>query len=218
MSAYETTVPDGIAKLTGEGPASLVQASQTQGDSTQAARLKRMRFDFVGDDAADRTAQTGMVQGSRGYQIDTRSEYIYDSSNWRLQLAHIEFTASQSTANATLTLCGTFTLDSTASTNTTFVTPISSGRVQLVDPGIYAVSTVTTLTAAATGRSFLDASFVQTAGDQQRMSIVVGEDRGSLGIPNVRSTVANQNLYFEHYQTTGGTRTVGTRLRITRVG
>ena len=86
-----------------------------------------------------------MVQGSRGYQVDTRSEYSYDASNWRLALSHAEFTASASTGNASLTLAGTFTLDATKSTNSTFVTPGTSGILILDDPGIYAISSVSTI-------------------------------------------------------------------------
>ncbi len=45
---------------------------------------KRERFDFTWANSSERTGQTGMIQGSRGYQEDTKAEYAYDGSTWRL--------------------------------------------------------------------------------------------------------------------------------------
>ncbi len=215
-----TTSPDAIYKADSSAPVSIIQESQTQGDSIQTALNKRQRYDYVWTDQADRNAQTGMVQGSRGYQVDVKGEYIYDNSAWRLALSHAEFTASVSAANATLVLAGTWTLDASQSTNAVFVTPGGNGILTITDPGIYAVSTVSTnaATVPMTGRGFLDLSFVSSAADIQRVSVPVGEDRGSLSSPNVRVTAANTDLYFQLYQTTGGTRTVSTRARVTRIG
>lgn len=80
----DATSPDSIVKWTLNDPVSLTQESQAQGDSIQAAFNKRQRYDFVWANDAARTAQTGMVEGSRGYQIDTRIEWVYLSSAWKV--------------------------------------------------------------------------------------------------------------------------------------
>lgn len=80
----ELTSPDNIVKWTNADSGSLIQASQTQGDSVQAALSKRERYEFVWANDAERTAQTGMAEGSRGYQIDSRTDYLYRTSSWRV--------------------------------------------------------------------------------------------------------------------------------------
>lgn len=222
----QLTSPDNIAKWTLQDPGSFVQASQTQGDSVQAALSKRERYDFVWGNDSERIDQTGMMQGSRGYQIDTKSEYIYDNSNWRLALSHAEFTAQKNIdPSGSPQLLGVFSIDAAFSTNSSFAIPGTDGIIVLVEPGIYAVSTVTymrntgdTAYAPATARTFLNLGFAPISADLQRVSIVVGEDRGSIASPNVRSTFANQNLYFEAFQNTGGVALLKTRARITRLG
>lgn len=212
----QSTSPDAIAMWDNGDPTSIVQESQTQGASIQAALSKRERFDFVWANSSERTGQTGMVQGSRGYQVDTKSEYIYDNSAWRLALSHAEFTASVSIPNASGSLCGVFTLDPTTTTNSTFVVPGTTGVLIVADPGIYAVSTHTSIAAAATGRSFVNLGV--GGPEAQRVSITVGEDIGSLAMPNVRTITTNVQLSFNIFQTTGATRNTTTRARITRMG
>jgi hypothetical protein len=51
--------------------------------SMQAALAIRSRYDFVWTNVGDRNAQTGMVDGSRGYQIDTGYDYKYNGTSWR---------------------------------------------------------------------------------------------------------------------------------------
>jgi hypothetical protein len=80
----QLTSPDNIAKWTLQDPGSFVQASQTQGDSVQAALANRQRYSYVWANDAARTSQTGMVEGSTGYQIDTQVDWVYRSSNWRI--------------------------------------------------------------------------------------------------------------------------------------
>lgn len=217
----QSTSPDNLALWTLQDGASLTGPSQALGNSVQNALNKRQRYDFVWPTSAERTAQTGMVQGSRGYQVDTKSEYSYDNSAWRLALSHAEFTASVSTGNNTLTNAGVFTIDSSKSTDTTFVTPSTSGILLVASPGIYAISTVTATTSAIpmTSRAFLDLAYSSGLADIQRVSIVVGEDRGSLASPNVRVTTANQTIYFQHFiNIASPPNTVSTRARITRIG
>lgn len=218
----EQTTPDGITKWTMDDPVSIVQQSQTQGDSVQAALDKRQRYDFVWADSTERTAQTGMVQGSRGYQFDNKSEYLFDNSNWRLTPSHAEFTASKQIPNGVGVTIGAFSIESTSSTNSTFIVPAGDGILTFVDPGVYAISTMSFVRNTAdttflpvTGRAFVEIYTVTNT--VQRMSINVGEDRGSVALPNLRVTVANQDIYFGVYQTTGGNALVKTTARITRI-
>lgn len=53
--------------------------------SVQNALNKRQRFGYVWANATARAAQTGMSAGATGYQIDTKTEYLYDGTNWATQ-------------------------------------------------------------------------------------------------------------------------------------
>ena len=89
----DQTSPDDIAIWQKGDPASLMQMSATMAASVQDALNNRSRYNYVWDDAADRTAQTGMINGSAGYQIDTKGEYVYDGAQWVLRtLAAQSFT------------------------------------------------------------------------------------------------------------------------------
>jgi hypothetical protein len=78
------TSPDNISRWEIGDPASLVQMSQTMGDSIQAAFAKRERYFFTWANQSERDAQTGMVAGSMGDQIDIQADYIYTGSAWRI--------------------------------------------------------------------------------------------------------------------------------------
>lgn len=186
--------------------------------SVQTALSKRQRFSYVWANDAARTAQTGMTEGSTAYQIDTKTEYQYENGVWRLATPHVEMTASASVPVASPTLAGTFTIDNARTSAPTMATPFSNGVINVSLPGIYAVSTRTLLTAAATNRTFIE-GFDDTAGlGLSRVSIGVGEDEGTLSVPNAYIIVANTKLRFNIFQQTGATRIVSTRLRITRIG
>jgi len=74
------TTPDNIVRWTTADPASLVAESEAQGDSIQAALLTRQGHTYRWANAAARTAQSGMVAGSYGYQIDTDIRYRYSTA------------------------------------------------------------------------------------------------------------------------------------------
>lgn len=218
----DATSPDGIALWTNADPVSLVQESQTQGATIQAALNKRERYDFVWANSSERTSQTGMVQGSRGYQIDTKSEYIYDNSAWRLAAPHIEFTTSKSNiANGTVAYVGTFAVDNPPTTDSAMATVGSDGIIVIANPGLYAISSLSTMVATpATDRTFLDLA-LSTDDSQliQRVSIVTGEDKGSISMPNLRITSSNVNCYFKIFRNvTTPSQPVTTRVRVTRIG
>ena len=82
MSAL--TSPDNIVYWTTApiDPASLVAESAAQATSIQNALLTRQGQYYRWANSAARTAQTGMVYGSKGFQVDTGIEYFYDGTNW----------------------------------------------------------------------------------------------------------------------------------------
>lgn len=207
--------------------------SVAQIGALQAANLanlmgNRERFDYDWANAAARNAQTGMTQGSRGYQRDTRAEWIFDLGGWRLALAHVELTASRQVQfNAVQYFVGAFSIDSAASTDTSLVTTPSEGTIRFVNSGVYALSSTTRLRRGdtwepATGRTFLNLSVFPDIEDIiQRTSIAAGEDTGSLSVPNVRVPVADYGVYMHVYKTTATETTdlrAETRVRITRIG
>lgn len=213
------TNPDAIAKWTSGDPTSIVQESQTQGDSIQAALNNRERYDFVWANSSERTAQTGMVQGSRGYQVDTKSEYIYDNSAWRLSTPHIEFTASKSIPNANPVGIGTLSIDTPASTSTTFVTAVADGQIRIVEPGIYGITVSVDWVSAATGDTRVDISTVAPPSDGG--TIVRGFISSTIrfvsaSVPNKRITAANTDIYFHIVQTSGANKTGNSRVYVTR--
>lgn len=220
MASFELTSPDNIAKPINGSPASIVQVGQTLGDSVQATLSKRERYDFVWANSTERTAQTGMVEGSRGYQLDTKSEYIYDNSNWRLATPYAEFSASLGSVGDTPPAAeqpiGVLSIIPTQSTDQTFIVPQASGILRVVRPGIYALSAVTDIGAPVTGRTFLQVTMGST--NLQRLSVVNSETVGSLAVPNVFVTAANTDLSFKYYKQTGGNSIVTSTVRIARTG
>ncbi len=207
-------------------PLDIAETSATQATSVENALNLRSRYSFSWANIGQRNAQAGMIAGSTGYQVDTKTEYIYNGSSWQLKTPHAEFSAVFSSyPGATVNLAGVFSIDLSQSTSTTFVTPGTSGQLIITDPGIYAVSSIATSTLVAgggtsnfTGRAFLDLTKVAGQGDQQRVSIAVGEDRGSISKPNLRTTTANTAIYLQFYGTTAAASVMNTRVSITRIG
>lgn len=77
------TTPDSIYYPLGTDPvAPLHTVFATQATSVQTALLKRQRLTYTWANKAARDAQTGMVAGSEGYQVDTKINYRYDGSQW----------------------------------------------------------------------------------------------------------------------------------------
>lgn len=215
----DATSPDGIALWTNSDPVSLVQESQTQGATIQAALNKRERYDFVWAISSERTSQTGMVQGNRGYQIDTKSEYIYDNSAWRLNTPHAEFTASKSIPTASQVGIGTLSIDSPASTSSTFVTAIADGQIRIVEPGIYGITISVDWGTAASGDTRVDISTVpppSESGTIVRGFISSTVRFVSASVPNKRITAANTDIYFHIVQTIGANKTANSRVYVTR--
>jgi len=103
--------------------------------SVQNSFNKRERYNYVWANSAARTAETGMADGSLGYQIDTQTDYVYSGGSWRNRLSYAEFTAA-----------GT-TVSSAAATNFNSITNISGSST---DPGNFSTS-ANTVTVAQGG-------------------------------------------------------------------
>jgi hypothetical protein len=215
-----TTTPDNIYYNTGTGPQSIATTTAGIASSVQSAFSKRQRYSFVWPTASERSAQGGMVEGSIGYQVDTKTEYQYENSAWRLKTPHIEFTAtSPNVGSGDGTLAGNFAVDTTRTNSPAMASAGGIGIITLTNPGLYSISTLSALGIAATGRSFLDlATTADDSGLLYRAPIPTGEDKGSIPMPNYNATVSNSPLFFKVFQTTGTIRAITTRVRITRIG
>jgi hypothetical protein len=127
---------------------------------------------------------------------------------------HAEFTTSSIAGNAAQFGVGTVTLDSAASTDSSFVAPIADG-IRL-GAGTYAINVAGNLTAAATGRSYVGIENAVGTVFHARSGIPAGENIFSVSTPNLRVT-ATTDVIFSLFQTTGATRTIATRVKVTRV-
>ena len=217
-----TTSPDNIPMWQLSDAASLTQESQTQGAAIQAAFNKRMRSTYVWPTSAERTAQTGMVQGSLGYQVDTRSEYKYNGSAWALALPYAQINGGSTVSpDSAFTAAASLTIDTSSSTDTTFVSA-SSNQVILVNPGVYSMTFV--------GRDVnsLGASGISQAMISTNSSASVAADRVAVGYFNgtilatapliYNTTSSNVSLYFFFYNQAGASRTFNSLIRLARLG
>lgn len=218
----QATSPDNIAKWTNSDPASIVQASQSQGDSVQNALSKRERYDFVWANASERTAQTGMVQGSRGYQVDTRSEYIFDNSNWRLAVPYAEYNNSGLTITSGVYSAFTNWTQNTTTTTDTAFTSVSTNVLTLVNPGVYAFTITTDGSPNSSG--FVD--FTMDVAHNQIISLsAFTSGVSTCVVPFYRATASNTLIYMWVIQTSGSNGTISStatnptvRLRVGRFG
>jgi hypothetical protein len=210
----------------GTGSADPVAISAAEGSSLANLMAKRERFDFTWADSGERTGQTGMVQGSRGYQEDNKTEYLYDNSSWRLALPYAEYTASQTNVlDGVISLTGNYVVDATQTTDTTMVTIPSNGTIRFVNAGIYAVQSTTEMRNSAdnawapiTARSFVDLDTTALV-PIHRQSAGAGEDQMSFSMANVRIPSNNYDLVHVIYKVNGNATTLcKTRLRIARLG
>lgn len=209
-------------------PNSMENESSLQASSIHAQFALRERYDFQWANDAERNGQTGMAQGSRGYQVNTKTEYLYDANAWRLAVPHSEWTFSTADLwNGVVRPMETLSIDNATSTSTnqatTSTTP-RSGQIIIVDPGIYAYSaTMGTIGAIAfTGRTFTELSYssdpANAASIVNRTSIPPGEDRVTISVPNLRTTVPNQPVYLSIYHSNTSPVKMSGRIRLTRLG
>jgi len=215
----QLSIPDGIKKWQVTDGLSFQQMSSAMSDSMQIAFNKRERADWVWANSGERSAQTGMVQGSRGYQIDTETEYIWDNSIWNITRPHTEWTvASKSISSSTVTDVGTLTLDASASTSSTQATIAGQGAITVVNTGVYAFHGLVWTGGIFSGsRTFAE---INQGGSNTicRNNSVNTETMVNICMPNMRITVTNTTVYLRFFQQSGGSLSVQGRIRLTRLG
>ena len=200
----------------GTGDADPIAISAAEGSNLAALMRNRERFDYTWANSTERGAQTGMVQGSRGYQEDTKTEYLYDSSAWRLATPYAEFSGSNISMGAGIYEAGNaWTVDATRSTDTTFVT-VSGNAFNFVRPGVYMMSATAELSAVGSN-AFQDWTTDGIAPPTQFIAI-----NGFFGgVSTVQSlyriSAANTPIYLWAYNNISGTLS-GRRTRIVRLG
>lgn len=124
----------------GSGSMSPAAISSAEGSNLANLLKNRQRFDFEWANAAARGAQTGMVQGSRGYQIDTKTEYLYDAGQWRLAIPYIEFSSTDQVIADDNTYGQTgWSVDTSRSTDQDMVT-VSGNEFTFTQAGLYIVA------------------------------------------------------------------------------
>lgn len=192
--------------------------SATQATSIHNQFLLRERYDFTWANDSERNAQAGMVQGSRGYQTNTKTEYLYDNSAWRLAVPYAEFSTDMaSVSTATYAGVTPLTIDSSASTSTTFVTGGVGGYLTVVDPGIYSISWV----ARGSGGALGAPNFITISDDAARTRLYsvspFTSNVATVAIPFLRLPVANSRLYVWFYHTSGANRGIEGILSIGRL-
>lgn len=213
----DSTSPDGIVYTTTGDNSSLQVIDAQQASSVQAALDKRQRYDYVWSNAAARTSQTGMVQGSRGYQADTKTEYLYDGGAWRLSTPYAEFsTTSLTVPNNTYTAISPLTYDAGSSSSSNFVTS-GTGTLTFVDPGIYIVNQYGRLT----GAGFNGSTFTSASPDAVRSTFFFVQPYTggiSTAATVIRTTGPNVTVYFWTFQNSGASQTYSGTIRIARLG
>lgn len=208
-----TTSPDGIGYITTADNVTPSVESSAQATTIQTAFSLRQRYEFVWANSAARIAQAGMVASSIGYQIDTKSEYIYDSGAWRLKLPYGEWTtASQAVIATTFFQPITTTLVTANTTDSTFVS-ITGGVVTFVSPGIYSV---TWIASSGTGTS---TSFLGIYDSLARTNIfAVGPFTANVGQVNLVYRTASANFQMWLWGRMAANDTITSTIRIARLG
>jgi hypothetical protein len=79
-----TTSPDNIYYADGTTPASLADITSAMATSVQNAFNVREMQSFSWANSTAKSAQTGMIIGDIGYQIDNLVYYRWDGSGWRI--------------------------------------------------------------------------------------------------------------------------------------
>lgn len=210
------TSPDNISysdTSTTMDPNAISSATAT---SVQEALKLRQRYEFVWANSTARTGQIGMVAGSTGYQLDTKSEYIYESGVWRLKLSYAEYTMATgfSVAPSTFTLLSPLAINATTSTDTTF-TSMTGGVLNVVQPGVYSFSLIAGMTNGAFTEITTDVAHTQIIG---LGGFTFGVSQSA--VPFFRTTVANQSIYIWifHTQATAQVTSTACTFRVGRLG
>lgn len=129
----------------GSTPMSISQIGAQQAANLAALMGNRERFDYVWDNSTQRGQQAGMRQSSRGYQLDTKTEWMFDAGAWRLALPYVEFKGGSLSIAAQEYKAQTgWSVDSAMSTDASLVT-VSGNVFTFARAGIYAISCTASL-------------------------------------------------------------------------
>lgn len=122
--------------------------------------------------------------------------------------AHAEFTGTVTVNDGGLASLPVMAVDSSKTTDSSFVTSVAGGFT--VRPGVYAVTVSTGVGIAATGRCFIDV-------DGERVAWASAPENNLAGTGQVRVSV-NTTFPVSIFQTSGAARNMATRVKITKVG
>jgi hypothetical protein len=124
-----TTSPDSIYYADGTTPASLADITAAMATSVQNAFNVREMQSFSWANSTAKSAQTGMIIGDIGYQIDNLVYYRWDGSFWNIW------------AKAPVAYTPTFT--NLTPTSTSFVYSVASGVVTITGTCVNSTTTTT---------------------------------------------------------------------------
>ena len=213
-----TTNPDNIFFPDNSTTWATVSDFSVAASSTQAAFLNRQRYSYRWNTASDRSAETAMRQGDFGYQLDTRTEYIYDSGAWRVGVPYATFNiASKTIATTAYQGSGAVSIDASNSTSSTFSTG-GSFFIVVSDAGVYLLNYYATCSAATSGFGMIgiapDATtnFASQIGRAQ----FVGDNAASVSTSYYHS--AGGAFYFYWKQPDSTSRSYAATVTITRLG
>lgn len=209
-----TTSPDSIYFPDTSTPWATTSDFSVLASSVQTALNARQRYEYVWATATQRTAQAGMRVGDTGFQLDTKSEYIYDTGGWRLRFSYVEYSGSGSVTNVTY-VAPVLSVNSGNSTDTTFTSNPSAGVITFAQPGIYSIAGICSTGGAVGTTNFL--YFTTDVGHSNAVAISPFTALvANTNAPFFRTTAANTNLYIWLYQSSGSTQTMATTIRIGR--
>lgn len=207
-------------------PYSAATISSQEATTLADLMSRRERYSYEWANAGARGAEVGMRQGSLGYQVDTRTEYIYDSGGWRLSFGYVEANAVSlpTTTGTSRIVSGAtpITFDTSASTDTTMVT---TGGVSITFQrvGIYSVNLASKETGnnACTGQSQVVISTASTFAEvpgRLANGMFSGALMASAALPFFSVSSPGASLYFFFYNDSGADRTVASKITIGRMG
>lgn len=218
-----TTSPDNIYSTATTAPQDQAAWSQIMASSVQTALNSRQRYSYVWPNDAARLNQTGMTESSLGYQLDTKTEYQYENSSWRLATPHAVFSATKTVGTGLDDPVGSFSVNTTLSSSTTFATAGGSqGLIVLTDPGLYAIGSTSFINSTDGAQTAIYADLrlntLAAIPYYRGSASYPGSQLASVAAPNVRTTAPGAQLYFTFQQKSGQGLPLQTEVRITRIG
>lgn len=195
MGVINLRTGEQITYADGGSPDQTGASNLTIANSLAVLLGRRERGDYVWANSGERTSQTGMKEGDRGRQKDTKAEWLFTDGSWRLATPYIEFTGSNQTIPdaETYGIIG-WSVDSTRSSDTTMVNQsVQPYGFTFVRAGIYFIQ-MRVAGATAAGLTMLSAETPPVEG------IEVASYVGNVATFSTvyRTTADNTTLYVWH--------------------